>query len=124
MAGGTRLRFPESGGSPEQIEEFGRSLVALVDRANPAASPLLLKPSNRTAHTGGERIKRDSPDETALRGWVERLARLSPQELARAQSYREKHAARTPAPALRRLTNLQYSNTVRDLLGELSQPGS
>ncbi|HEX2727265.1 MAG TPA: DUF1592 domain-containing protein, partial [Beijerinckiaceae bacterium] len=123
MAAGTRLRFPESDAAPARIEAFGRSLVGLVNRAAPEKSALLLKPTNRKPHTGGERIKPGSGDEQILRSWVDTLARLTPAEAAAALRYSD-DAALPPvgAPVLRRLTHSQYNNTVRDLLGELSQP--
>ncbi len=124
VASATRLRFPEVGSSPAHIEEFGKSLVVLVDRARPQQSALLQKPTNRVPHTGGERIKRDSNDEAALRSWIDRLAAMTAEEAAKARSYREGIHQATAGPVLRRLTNSQYNNTVRDLLGELSQPAN
>lgn len=126
VAAGTRLLFPETDTAPARVEAFGRSLVTLVDRLNPAKSPLLEKPTNRVAHAGGERIKPGSPEETALRAWIQQLTKLSGDELAKALQYREEeeagggHAA--PRVELRRLTHSQYNNTVRDLLGDVSKP--
>ncbi len=57
VASATRLHFPDPGAPPEKIEAFGKSLVALIDRAQPDSSLLLVKPTNRLAHAGGERIK-------------------------------------------------------------------
>ncbi len=124
VASATRLRMPEAGAGSEQIEAFGKSLAALVDRARPHESALLRKPTNRVAHTGGERIKRDSAEEAALRTWVDRLAAMTDGEAAKARSYRDDVPRRTAGPVLRRLTHSQYSNTVRDLLGEQSQPAN
>ena len=125
VASATRLQFPEAGASPERLEGFGKSLVSLVDRARPQQSLLLLKPTNRITHTGGERIKRDSRDEAALRAWVGYLAKMNGEELAKARGYREEvRPSGATGPVLRRLTNSQYNNTVRDLLGELSQPAN
>src|SRR4051794_40969466 len=56
VASATRLHFPEPDASPQKVEAFGRSLVALVDRAEPGKSLLLNKPTNRISHAGGERI--------------------------------------------------------------------
>jgi hypothetical protein len=128
VASATRLHFPEPDAAPERIEAFGRSLVALVDRKQPGESLLLKKPTNRTTHTGGERIKPGSGEEVVLEAWIDRLARLGGDELAQALRY----GSEPPAPAaqersrvvLRRLTHSQYNNTVRDLLGELSQPAN
>ena len=61
----------------------------LIDRERPDASLLLNKPTNRTPHAGGERIKPGSPDEAALKAWIQKLTQLSGVELARALKYRE-----------------------------------
>src|SRR4051812_47991362 len=63
VASATRVHFPEAGASAEQIDAFGKSLVALVDRDQPSNSLLLKKPTKRIAHGGGERIKIGSPEE-------------------------------------------------------------
>ena len=80
VASATRLQFPEAGASAERLEGFGKSLVSLVDRARPQQSLLLVKPTNRVTHTGGERIKRDSRDEAALRALVDYLTKMSGEE--------------------------------------------
>src|SRR5216684_776926 len=66
VASATRLHFPDAAVSTQRAEAFGRSLVRFVDRAHPEESLLLRKPTKRTPHTGGERIKRGSPEESAL----------------------------------------------------------
>ena len=125
VASATRLRFPEPGANAARIEEFGRSLVVFIDPRRPKQSLLLLKPTNRIPHTGGERIGSGSPEEAALQGWVERLSKMNGEELVKAREYKDDAGPNTTAgPVLRRLTHSQYNNTVRDLLGELSQPGS
>ncbi len=126
VASATRLVFPASEASRAQIEAFGRSLAELVDRATPEESLLLRKPTNRIAHAGGRRISPGSAEERALRAWVERLARMSPEELARAKEEREAEGveASRPAAALRRLTHSQYNNTIRDLLDDPSAPAN
>lgn len=126
VASATRLIFPEADASNAQIEAFGLSLGALVDRANPAESLLLKKPTNRIAHAGGQRIKPGSEDEKALQSWVERLAKLTPAEFARAAKAREEAEAKSVRPgiALRRLTHSQYNNTIRDLLNDQSAPAN
>src|ERR1051326_8776822 len=63
VASATRLHFPADGASIQMIEEFGRSLVEVMDRAEPEKSLLLNKPTNRVRHSGGERIKRGSGEE-------------------------------------------------------------
>lgn len=123
VASGTRLRFPEHGSGTAQMDAFGLSLVKLVDRADPEKSLLWLKPTNRTVHAGGERIKPGSNEDRLLRDWVGRLARLSPEEVQSALRFDpEAGAAPRPRIALRRLTHSQYNNTVRDLVGDISNP--
>ena len=116
VASSTRLQFPQASATGEEIERFGLGLRALVDRSHPAESLLLRKPTNRVPHTGGERIKPGSAEEQALRAWVEYLAGLpdAPTPLGRAAGPSRK--------TLRRLTNSQYNQTVRDLLGDQARP--
>ena len=73
VASGTRLRFPEPDAAAGRIEAFGKSLVVLVDRAQPDRSLLFNKPTNRIPHTGGERIKPGSQDEVVLKAWIRTL---------------------------------------------------
>ena len=97
-----------------------------VDRQNPAKSLLLLKPTLRMPHTGGERIRQGSAEEAALKSWIGYLAKLSGPELAEALRYRQAEAGGygvAPKVVLRRLTHSQYNNTVRDLLKEREQSG-
>jgi hypothetical protein len=116
VASATRLYFPPSGATSADIDRFGLRLRTLVDRAHPEESLLFRKPTNRMAHTGGERIKRGSEEEHALRAWVDYLAALpdTPAENDRAAGPARK--------TLRRLTNSQYNHTVRDLLGDQTRP--
>ena len=125
VASPTRLRFPDPEVPKDRVEAFGRSLVEFVDRQKPASSLLLLKPTNRVQHTGGERIGKGSAEERALRSWIGYLARLSGDELAGALRYRQEEAAGHgvgPRVALRRLTHSQYNRTVRDLLRDTTNP--
>ncbi len=125
VASPTRLRFPEPDTSASRLEAFGRSLVELVDRTNPDRSVLLLKPTGRMAHTGGEKIAPGSAAEAALRDWVRRLAALPPAEVAAALRYKSDEAAghgEAPRVVLQRLTHSQYNRTVRDLLHDTSNP--
>jgi hypothetical protein len=123
VAAGTRLLFPEGTPDSSRVEAFGRSLVSLVDRLDPARSLLLEKPTKRISHTGGERIKPGSPEEAIVRSWVNVLARLSGDDLAKALSYQEdENGHKAPQADLRRLTHSQYNQTVRDLLGDSSRP--
>jgi len=128
VASATRLQLPDQGAPAAKIEAFGRSLVALVDREHPDTSLLLSKPTNRVKHAGGERIKPGSPEEAALKGWITRLTQLSATELTAALRYREESLKETGGkatdPELRRLTHSQYNHTVRDLLGDLTNPAN
>jgi hypothetical protein len=125
VASATRLHFPDANATPAQIEAFGKSLVRLVDRAHPDESLLLKKPTMRIPHTGGLRIKPGSPEEAALKSWIARLSSLSGAELAQALNYSEQQpTGAAPVVVLRRLTHSQYNNTVRDLLGDQSQPAN
>jgi hypothetical protein len=125
VASGTRLHFPDKDASPNEIQSFGLSLSALVDRADPAKSPLANKPTMRIAHTGGERIKPGSPEDRLLTAWVEYLAG-TPEDQIVAARRRLGDSAGAPRPIqlVRRLTHSQYNNTVRDLLGDFSKPAA
>src|ERR1700722_15521185 len=121
VASATRLHFPEADADTDKIAAFGNSLVVLVDRQNLDASLLLRKPTARMPHTGGERIKQNSPDEAVLKAWIAKLAQLSGAELEAALKYRELESAGAGAAQdaqLRRLTHSQYDHTVRDVLGD------
>ena len=124
----TRLHFPDQTAPADRVEAFGKSLVALIDARNPENSLLLRKPTARVAHAGGQRIRPGSPEEAALRTWIERLTELKGDELAKALRYREEEASGAGSArvevALRRLTHTQYNNTVRDLLGDRSLPAN
>jgi hypothetical protein len=129
VASATRLHFPEADADADKIAAFGNSLVVLVDRQSPDASLLLRKPTARMAHTGGERIKQNSPEEAVLKAWIAKLAQLSGVELATALKYRELESegagaagGATEDARMRRLTHSQYNHTVRDLLGDQTAP--
>ena len=127
VASATRLHFPEEDAARDRVENFGKSLVELVDRQNPGNSILFSKPTLRIPHTGGERISKGSPDEALLKSWIDHLAKLSGADLAEARRYRQEEAAGhgvAPKVVLRRLTHSQYNNTVRDLLKDTSNPAS
>jgi hypothetical protein len=124
VASATRLHFPEPSAPADRIEAFGKSLVILVDRKAPENSLLFRKPTARIPHAGGQRIKPGTPEEAALRAWIDRLAQLQGEELAKAFQYREEDGSARPQVALRRLTHSQYNNTVRDLLGDRSLPAN
>ncbi len=126
VASSTRLQFPEPGSSLEKIDSFGKSLVALVDRNDPDKSLIFRKPTGRLAHAGGARIKQGSPEEEQLKAYVQYLAKLPADEVAKALKYREHEAAGTGYDrvkvSLQRLTHAQYNNVIRDLLGDTSKP--
>jgi Protein of unknown function (DUF1592)/Protein of unknown function (DUF1588)/Protein of unknown function (DUF1587)/Protein of unknown function (DUF1595)/Protein of unknown function (DUF1585) len=125
VAAPTRLRFPDREAPKVRIEAFGKSLVELVDKQNPDNSILLLKPTNRIPHSGGERIAKNSPEEATLKSWIGILVNLAGPELAAALRYNQEEAAGrglVPQVVLRRLTHSQYNNTVRDLLKDTTNP--
>ncbi len=124
VASATRLHFPDASVSTDRAEAFGRSLVRLVDREHPDESLLLKKPTRRIPHAGGERIKPGSPEEAALKDWIHFLSAMPADELAAALKYDEAgpETERRRGAVLRRLTNSQYNHTVRDLLGDQTQP--
>jgi hypothetical protein len=109
VASATRLHFPEKDAPAARITEFGLSLA-------PLRSQLLVKPTNKVKHTGGQLIKPASEEEKLLAQWVEYLATATPTA--------QRSAAETAeaAPLVRRLTHSQYNNTIRDLLGDYSKP--
>src|SRR6185437_2885143 len=121
VASGTRLHFPDANATPAEIEAFGNSLAILVDRANPAQSLLIRKPTNRIPHSGGQRIKPGSPEEAKLIAWVNHLATLAPQTNSAGAPV---SSLKPPFVEFRRLTHNQYNNTVRDLLGDRSLPAN
>ena len=123
VASATRIHFPPSSAAAAEIETFGKGLAALVDRDQPEKSLVLLKPTRRVPHTGGERIAQGSGEEEILRAWVNYLATLRPEvsEESRATGASSRHFGRQ---VLRRLTHNQYDNTVRDLLGDRTRPAS
>src|SRR5713226_3847069 len=85
VASGTRLHFPEKDATQTQIQLFGLSLAPLVDRSNSSNSLLLIKPTNRLRHTGGERVHPRSEEEKLLTQWVEYLASAPEDALAAAR---------------------------------------
>jgi hypothetical protein len=125
VASATHIHFPGADATPAQIDAFGKSLVVLVDRDHPENSLLLKKPTRRIPHTGGERIKPGSPEEAIWISWIQELAKLKGPDLEAALNYGKQKPAGVKAenaPVLRRLTNSQYNNTIRDLLGDMTAP--
>ncbi|HET9469206.1 MAG TPA: DUF1592 domain-containing protein [Vicinamibacterales bacterium] len=123
VASGTRLHFPPEAAAADEVEAFGVTLAALVDRDDPSRSLLLNKPTNRVRHVGGTKIEQGSPEEQAIRAWVQHLATVPD---AAVNVARARLAVVKPATShdvgLRRLTHSQYNNTVRDLIGDYSRP--
>jgi mono/diheme cytochrome c family protein len=123
VASGTRLHFPPDGAAADEVEAFGLTLAVLVDRNDPSQSLLLNKPTNRVRHVGGTKIQPGSPEEQAVRTWVQYVATVPD---AAVNAARARLALVKPAVAhevsLRRLTHSQYNNTVRDLVGDYSRP--
>src|SRR5262245_10542111 len=117
VASVARVQFPREGASAEEIADFGLRLRVVVQTGQPDTSLLFLKPTNRVAHAGGERIKRGSEDEKVLRAWVEHLAALPGTNADVIQPRAGKSRM-----VLRRLTHSQYNHTVRDLLGDGTRP--
>ena len=117
VASVTRVQFPREGAEPQEIEALGLRLRTVVRAGQPDASLLLLKPTNRVAHAGGERIKGGSEDEKILRAWVVHLAALP-----EASAVQTQHSNGKSRRVLRRLTHSQYNHTVRDLLGDETRP--
>ncbi len=116
VASRTRLQFPPEDAG-EEIAAFGLRLSRLVDRVHPEESLLYRKPTNRTPHTGGERIHPGSPEEQKLLAWVRYLASLPEDKLV------SQTGPVSAAPAVvRRLTHSQYNQTVADLLGDQTRP--
>ncbi|MBI2685707.1 MAG: DUF1592 domain-containing protein [Acidobacteria bacterium] len=118
VASASRLAFPGESATLDEIQRFGVSLLRLVNRANPAESLLVTKPTNRVSHPGGERLKRGSADETAIRNWAAYLASLPVTPAAATDP------VKPLTVVMRRLTHSQYNNTVADLLGDRTHPAN
>ena len=117
--------FPSATASPDQVLAFGYSLAEFVDRSAPEKSALLMKPTGRVEHTGGVRIKPDSVEAESLMMWINHLASLSAEQQSRADRLIEQARKWQREPlSLQRLTHSQYNHTVRDLLGDSSQPAN
>ena len=125
VASATGIEFPGRSASQEQILAFGLQLREFVDRDDPQKSLLLQKPTNREEHTGGARILPGSEQEQILRTWIDYLAKMTDDEQLRARAIIARASQWSLQPlTVRRLTHSQYSNTVRELLGDLSQPAN
>jgi hypothetical protein len=123
VASETRLEFPEDDAGHDRITAFGLSLIDLINRSDPERSLLLRKPTKRVKHTGGQRIKPGSEEEKVLRSWIDYLANLPDDQVRQARERIARAEGRgLEALTVRRLTHSQYNHTVRDLLGDQSQP--
>jgi mono/diheme cytochrome c family protein len=123
VASGTRVHFPPEGASAEDIDAFGLTLAAVVNRDDPSSSLLLNKPTNRIRHVGGLRIQPGTAEEQALQTWVQYLATVPDTLVAAARTRLSTvKPVASHGVGLRRLTHSQYNNTVRDLLGDYSRP--
>jgi len=118
VAASTRFRMPATKLTAARLEEYGRSLHVLVDRADAGQSLLLAKPTQRKPHGGGQRIEPGSAEEKALAAWA---AELSKMDAAQLPAKFVEHQSQPDAPVLRRLTHAQYDATIRDLLGDDSR---
>lgn len=115
IASRSGLRFPDVEADRDRLIAFGLSLRKFIDANDPAKSRLVLKPTQRIDHTGGERIQPGSPNEETLLTWVNYLRTQSDQENAAGTGSR-------PRGEIRRLTHSQYNNTVYELLGDQTRP--
>ncbi len=123
VAGRTALQFPEDDATAEQVAAFGLKMMDLVDRDDVMQSRLLLKPTQRIPHTGGERIKPGSPEEQKLLTWIRYLANLDEAQVQTARErIRKASMHQQQALSIRRLTHSQYNNTLHDLLGDQTRP--
>lgn len=119
------IEFPSRAASREQILAFGYRLRTYIDTRDISQSLLIRKPTNREEHTGGLRIEVGSEQERLLLDWANYLARLNPEEQRRAEELLQRASQWELQPlSIRRLTHSQYNNTVRDLLGDQSQPAN
>ncbi|MEQ1824855.1 MAG: DUF1592 domain-containing protein [Pirellula sp.] len=119
------IEFPAKSASRDQITAFGLKLVDYVDREHPDRSLLLAKPTNREEHTGGVRILVGSKEEKHLREWIDHLIAKTDADWRVAKELIERADKWSLQPqTIRRLTHTQYNNTVRDLLGDQSQPAN
>ncbi len=123
VAGPTNLVFPDAEASDAEVEIFGLQLQRWVNAKAPKQSLLINKPTNRLKHSGGMRIAQNSGDEKLLQQWADALSVLSPQEILLLTPPVPKRKV-SGTEALRRLTHSEYNNTVRDLLGDASNPAA
>ena len=102
-----------------ELSDLDRRARTVERSPNPENSLLLIKPTNRIAHTGGRRIVPGGPEEAALRAWVLHLTTLPAAGAARVSAESARRSERT---VLRRMTHSQYNATVRALLRDSTKP--
>ena len=102
IASRSGLRFPDADAGRDRLIAFGLSLRTFIDADDPAKSRLVLKPTQRIEHTGGERISPDSPAEETLLAWVNYL---------RTQSDQDNQAATGSSPTVRSVGSRTASTT-------------
>lgn len=125
VASDTLLEFPAEYAGQERVLAFGFEMMDLVDFDDPEQSMLLLMPTNREEHTGGQRIKPGSVQEKQLRTWIKYLASFSGQQQREARDRIARAKTRQISRlAVRRLTHSQYNNTVRDLIADQTRPAN
>ena len=109
VSSATRLVFPPDNATPDAIDAFGLRLSSLVNRRDAEQSLLVRKPTMRVAHTGGERIKKDSAEEQVLKEWARELAAMPEAELRAAVVKLAGSRRSTRPPALRRRLLINWS---------------
>src|SRR5262245_47868303 len=122
VASDTRLVFLSPGAPAAARNAAVEGLLALVDRDAPALSRLVRKPTRRLAHEGGLKIVPGSAEEEALVTWARDLAVTAPGRILEVLGAAGPSDGPVERVSLRRLTGLQYDNTVRDLLGDGPPP--
>ena len=84
----TRVSFPSDSASLDEIEDFGRSLVAVIDSENPGESPLINKATNRVPHSAGSFVIPGSQNDEVLRSRVNSVAQEKSAETKRKRNHR------------------------------------
>ena len=108
------------------VEAFGKSLAEFVTGKS-GEVVLLLKPTRRTAHTGGERIPKSSAEEAARDPGLALSRSFPPRSWRRLFDTGRTEAGGygvAPKSCCAVSTHSQYNHTVRDLLKDTSNPAS
>ena len=124
VASETRLEFPEPDAGRDRITAFGLALMDLVDRHGPRAIVVAAEADEaREAHRRPADQAGRRRGEAVLLGWINYLAGLSDEQVRQARERIARSERRgLEALTVRRLTHSQYDHTVRDLLGDQTQP--